>query len=43
MRRYSLSSDSARRALGVMGIVGLLLTFYFDANVRYRFHTRRQV
>jgi thiol-disulfide isomerase/thioredoxin len=39
MRPYSLTSDSARRALSVMGMVGLVaLIFCSDANVRSRFH-----
>jgi thiol-disulfide isomerase/thioredoxin len=39
LRRHSFTSDSARRALGVTFIVGLVvLTFCSDANVRSRFH-----
>ena len=39
MRRHSFTSDSARRALGVAGIVGFVaLAFCSDANVLTRFH-----
>src|SRR6266566_6616297 len=39
MRRHSFTSDSARRALGVAGIVGLVaLALCSNANVLTRFH-----
>jgi thiol-disulfide isomerase/thioredoxin len=39
MRRHSFTSDSVRRVLGVIGMVGLVvLIFSSDANVRSRFH-----
>jgi thiol-disulfide isomerase/thioredoxin len=39
MRRHSFASDSARRALGVVGIVGFVaLALCSDANVVTRFH-----
>jgi hypothetical protein len=39
MRRQSFTSDSARRALGVAGILGFVaLALGFDANVLTRFH-----
>ena len=39
MRRHSFTSDSARRALGVAGIVGFVaLALCSDANVLARFH-----
>ena len=39
MRRHSFTSDSARRALGVAGIVGFVaLALCSDANVLTRFH-----
>jgi thiol-disulfide isomerase/thioredoxin len=39
MRRHSFTSDSARRALGVAGIVGFVaLTLCCDADVLTRFH-----
>ena len=39
MRRHSFNSDSARRALGVAGIVGFVaLALCSDANVLTRFH-----
>ena len=39
MRRHSITSHSARRALGVAGIVGFVaLALCFDANVLTRFH-----
>jgi thiol-disulfide isomerase/thioredoxin len=40
MRRHSFTSDSARRALGVAGIVGFVaLALCSDANVLTKFHT----
>ena len=39
MRRHSFTSDSARRALGVAGIVGFVaLALCSNANVLTRFH-----
>jgi thiol-disulfide isomerase/thioredoxin len=39
MKRHSLGSQSARRALSVAGIAGFVaLALYFDANVLTRFH-----
>ncbi len=39
MRQHSFTSDSARRAFGVLGIVGFVaLTLCSDANVLTRFH-----
>jgi len=44
MRRHSSTSDSARRALAVAGIVGLVaLALCSDANVLTRFHIMNAV
>jgi hypothetical protein len=43
MRRHSFTSDSARLALGVAGIVGFVaLALCSDANVVTRFHTAKR-